>query len=64
LLRSGETAAIKVTLLPGRNAYSGADRNGVSSSSYGSWGRSYMLERVDAGNEARPRFRIYGIRPE
>jgi hypothetical protein len=58
LLKSGEKGAICVTLLPGRYSYSAATRNGVGSTSYGGWSRSYMLDRpeIDAPTDGRIRF--------
>jgi hypothetical protein len=40
----GQTAVVKVTILPGRSSYEGSSRNGVSTSSYGSYGASYTIE--------------------
>jgi len=47
LVSVGERATVKVTLLPGRSSYKGSARNGVTSSDYGPWGGSYVIERVD-----------------
>lgn len=39
--RSG--GAVTITTLPGRSAYSGSSRNGVSTSEYGSWQGSFTI---------------------
>jgi len=44
LVRPGQTAIVKVTLLPGQAAYTGSENNGVRSHSYSDWGASYRLE--------------------
>jgi len=44
LVRVGEVAPVVVRILPGQNSYSGTTRNGVTSSSYGSFGMSYSLD--------------------
>ncbi|WP_269539873.1 LCCL domain-containing protein [Cerasicoccus fimbriatus] len=46
----GETAIVKVTILPGQSSYTGSVRNGVSSSSWGSWQGSYSVEDAEAGS--------------
>ncbi len=43
LITSGQTATIRVCSLPGQSSYTGSTRNGVTTSSYGSWGNSYSL---------------------
>lgn len=47
VLESGESGVVKVTILPGRQSYSGTDRNGVISMAYGSYPGSYQIERSD-----------------
>ena len=37
VLQPGQTAVVKVTILPGQSAYQGSTRNGVTSSSYGTY---------------------------
>lgn len=46
LLRSGERGTVRVTIRAGRSEYEGTTRNGVTSSSYGSWGGGFMVELV------------------
>ena len=46
VLKDGEKGVIKVTILAGQNAYTGAERNGVTSSEYGAWEGSYRVEAV------------------
>jgi hypothetical protein len=43
VLQAGETGLVGVEILPGQAAYEGAERNGVSSGSYGSWPGSYRV---------------------
>ena len=54
LLAAGQTAVVKITLLPGRTSYEGSARNGVTSSSYGSYGASYAIEAAPAGASMVP----------
>jgi beta-lactamase regulating signal transducer with metallopeptidase domain len=46
LLRAGERGVVRVTVLPGRAAYTGSERNGVSSSAFGTWPGSFILDRA------------------
>jgi hypothetical protein len=46
LLSPGETGKIMVTVLPGRDSYTGSAQNGVTSSDYAGWQRSYALQRI------------------
>jgi Tol biopolymer transport system component/regulation of enolase protein 1 (concanavalin A-like superfamily) len=50
VLKPGGTGVVKVTILPGQSAYQGSTRNGVTSSSYGSYPCSYNVE--PAGGDA------------
>jgi hypothetical protein len=43
LVTSGQTRDILLTLEPGRSSYTASSRNGVTSLSWGAWGRSYSL---------------------
>src|SRR5436190_2217615 len=43
-LKAGQKGVVKVTLLPGRNAYKGSTRNSISSSSYEAFGGGYKVE--------------------
>jgi hypothetical protein len=54
LLAAGQTAVVRITLLPGRSSYEGSARNGVTSSSYGSYGASYAIEAAPAGEAVVP----------
>jgi hypothetical protein len=44
-LKMGESGTILITMLPGQDSYSGSERNGITTSSYGSFGSSYKIER-------------------
>ncbi len=46
-LKMGETGLVKVTILPGRESYEGSTRNGITSSSWGSYSASYKVESVE-----------------
>jgi hypothetical protein len=43
IISASTGGTVSYTLLPGRSAYCGSTRNGVSSSSYGSWSTSYSV---------------------
>ena len=45
LVAPGQTAVIRVTVLPGRDSYPSISRNGISSIKYGKWHGSYSLSR-------------------
>jgi hypothetical protein len=47
ILESGMTGILKLRLLPGRDAYKGSDRNGVTTRDWGAYGSSYRLEKVE-----------------
>jgi hypothetical protein len=47
LLRSGEKGLVRVILMPGQASYSGSERHGVKSESFGQWPGSFKLEKVD-----------------
>jgi LCCL domain-containing protein/PAN domain-containing protein len=49
---AGGTVAIEIR--PGQPSYTGSVRNGVSSSSYGSWGSSYVFVGSTAGTTTQP----------
>ncbi len=44
-LRNGEEGTVKITILPGYGSYTGSTRNGVTSGSWGSYDRSFRIER-------------------
>jgi hypothetical protein len=47
LLRPGETGTIMVTVQTGFQSYPASSRNGISSSDYGAWGRSFTILRLN-----------------
>lgn len=47
LLRPGETGTVMVTVQDGFPAYTASSRNGIDSSNYGEWTRSYTLIRLN-----------------
>lgn len=49
LLRDGQQGVIRVTVLAGQSSYQASNRNGVSTSSYGSWYGSYRVALVNNG---------------
>jgi len=44
VLKVGEKAVVKLTILPGQASYNGSMRNGSSTSDYGPWQGSYKVE--------------------
>lgn len=48
LLAVGEEGVVRVTVLPGRDAYQGTARNGVQSNAFGSWAGSFRLDSLVA----------------
>lgn len=46
IIEEGVRAKIKVTLLPGQEAYQGAKHNGIDSQGYGQWNASFKVERA------------------
>jgi beta-lactamase regulating signal transducer with metallopeptidase domain len=44
VLKPGETGAVRVTILPGRDSYEGSTQNGVKSLPYGVFSGSYRIE--------------------
>jgi len=47
ILRPGETGTIMVTVQDGYQSYSPSSRNGIDSESYGEWGRSFTMLRLN-----------------
>lgn len=45
-VKMGQTAIVKVTILPGQNGYAGSTRNGISTSGYGPYPGSYKVSKV------------------
>ena len=48
ILQPGQTGLVGVEILPGQEAYDGAERNGVSSGTYGSWPGSYRVTALSS----------------
>jgi hypothetical protein len=46
VLRNGQKGIVKVTILQDQGAYQGSTNNGITSSNYGPWDGSYMIEPV------------------
>ena len=44
IVKVGQKAVVKVTILPGEQQYTGSDRNGITSSDFGDWSGSYRIE--------------------
>src|SRR5436305_1871131 len=44
VVRPGERAVVRVSVLPGRDHYEGSTRNGVTTQNYGKWDGSYRVE--------------------
>jgi hypothetical protein len=48
LVKPGETAFIKVTVVPPLTQYQGSERNGVTSNDFGRFGKAYRLSAIGA----------------
>jgi hypothetical protein len=46
VLKAGQEGLVKVVIAPGQSGYAGSARNGVTSSSWGSYNTSYKVEAV------------------
>jgi hypothetical protein len=46
VLRAGETALVKVTILAGEAQYEGTERNGITTQNFGTFPRSFRVESV------------------
>jgi LCCL domain len=46
LVKPGETALIKVTVVPPLTQYHGSERNGVTSNNFGRFGKAYRLSAI------------------
>ena len=46
LVKPGETAFIKVTVVPPLTQYHGSERNGVTSNNFGRFGKAYRLSAI------------------
>ncbi|HUG91740.1 MAG TPA: LCCL domain-containing protein [Planctomycetaceae bacterium] len=51
VLRNGQTGIVRVIVLPGRDSYAGATRNGVTTSNWGSFSGSYRVERAGVNED-------------
>src|SRR5581483_7998916 len=60
LISPGQTATIHVTTLPGQSSYQGSTQNGVTTSSWGSWGGSISLSLAAGGGNHAPSASISG----
>ena len=45
-VKSGETAVVRVTVMPPLSQYQGSARNGVTTHDYGRYGTAYRVDRV------------------
>jgi len=54
LLAEGEKAVLRVTIFAGRDEYEGSTKNGITSSSYGPWEGSYVVEKGPAFERPAP----------
>jgi hypothetical protein len=67
LLQSGQRGLVAVEILPGRDSYTGSARNGVTSLSYGPWGRSFRFptagDRTGGSPKPAPAEYIPSIHP-
>lgn len=41
LVQINENATVKVRILPGQSSYNSSTKNGITTSTWGSWSRSY-----------------------
>jgi len=44
IVKVGQKAVVKVTILPGEQQYTGSDRNGITSNNWGDWLGTYRIE--------------------
>jgi len=54
VLKEGETGIVRVTIFAGKDEYDGSTRNGVTSTPYGPWEGSYMVEKAPPIDAAPP----------
>jgi hypothetical protein len=55
VLRAGQRGIVKVTVMPGQDAYMSTTRNGVTSAAWDAWGVSFKVERAIGVTAARPK---------
>jgi hypothetical protein len=53
LVRPGETAFIKVTVVPPLTQYRGSQQNGVTSNDFGRFGKAYRLSGIERATRKR-----------
>lgn len=58
VLTNGQTAIIKVIVLPGQSGYASSTRNGITTSAYGSWVGSYSVLSVSTPLRRQPVFAV------
>lgn len=58
LLKDGETGILCVQVLPGQDRYNGAERNGITSQTYGPWQGSYVY--IGKIERPQPLLHAYG----
>lgn len=61
-LRDGEPGIVMITIAAPQEAYTGSDRNGVVTRSYGGWGGSFRIERAPKGITPPTLYSCEGIR--
>jgi serine/threonine protein kinase len=57
VLQAGQKGVVKVSILPGQNAYQGSTRNGVTSANYGNWIGSFRVSAVRGVEHKGPVYR-------
>jgi hypothetical protein len=55
VLRAGERGRVKVTIMPGQQSYLGLSRNGVTSSAWQAYPRSFRVERAPSFKVTAPK---------
>ena len=45
-IKDGESGSVTVTILPGQESYNSSIRNGVTSQAWGSWGKSFVVQKT------------------
>lgn len=52
IVQPNQEAIVRVTILPGRPAYRGGQQHGVTSSSYGPWAGSYLVDPIEESQQS------------
>ena len=60
---SADGGTVRIDAKPGRAAYAGKARNGVASSAWGSWSRSFIVARATYANSAAPDYPATDVCP-